>query len=117
MLVADVPHPEEQGGHQGDDHHDHGAFQVDGISDMTASIGYAVRGESEGLERLEGAVQPWEPTDFTEAGLELFEVTAQAAEPFLHRLLVPLFGRRRSRGRPFRSRICWDVGFVHGQGQ
>ena len=58
MLIADIPHPEKHGRHQGDDHEDHGTFQVDGVTHVAAFRSHPVRCECESVECLVSAFQP-----------------------------------------------------------
>ncbi len=57
-LVANVPHAEEQGGHQRNHHHDDGALHVHRVADVRAALGDGFGCEGEGVERLVGTPQP-----------------------------------------------------------
>ncbi len=61
-LVADVPHAEEHGGNEGNDNHDHGAFQIDGIANVAAALGDPIGREGKGFEGLKSALKPCEFT-------------------------------------------------------
>ena len=59
-LVADVPHAEEHGGNEGDDDHDHGAFQIDGVTNVAAALGDPIGREGKSFEGLKSALKPCE---------------------------------------------------------
>ena len=59
-LVADVPHAEKHSRNEGDDDHDHGAFQIDGIANMAAALGDPIGCEGKGFKGLKSALKPCE---------------------------------------------------------
>ena len=73
MLVADVPHAEEHGRDEGDNNHDHGAFQINGVAHMAAVFCDAVGREGKSLESLESRLQPRKLAAFREVGLDFVD--------------------------------------------
>ena len=79
-LVADVPHAEEHGGNEGDDDHDHGTLQINGIAHMAAALRDAIGREGKSLEGLEGALKPSELAALHEVWLDFVNETTQVVE-------------------------------------
>ena len=73
MLVSDVPYPEEQGGHQSDDHGDHGAFQIDGVADVNTTFVGFIRCEKERLEGAECRTELRELSTLLKFGLHVIQ--------------------------------------------
>jgi hypothetical protein len=57
ILIPSIPHPQEDGRHQGQYHDDHGPFHIHGITDMRTFLGYMVGYKEKCLEGLEGGLQ------------------------------------------------------------
>ena len=100
-LVADVPHAEEHGGSEGDDHGDHGAFQVHCIANLAAALGGSVGHEEETLESLESALQPSKTAAFHKVRLDFADETPQTVLVLFHaakiqNIIEPSFFRQKT---------------------
>jgi hypothetical protein len=71
MLQSDIPHAEQQGGYQGNDHEKHRALHIHGIPDMAPLAGHMSLHEQKGIESFKTTVKPLQLPSFFEMGLYL----------------------------------------------
>ena len=76
-LQSGVVHGHENGGHHGDDHHDHQPFQIEAVADMNGPAIDLTRGVEERIGRLVERVEELELPAAFEVRFSLVEESAE----------------------------------------